>query len=131
MKNCAHWAMWFEVVMSWNGKAKALKLGSVPPTPSLIPTIQISVPLVVSLVSAGAGGERSPYWRVEENVSQTILSSSSSCSTKGAHLGNEFVSAVLPASATPGPLALASATAAAFGASGAMYILAVASVSAS
>jgi hypothetical protein len=70
MKTFVHWAMWFEVVMSWNGRQKALKLGSPPPIPGLIPTIQISVPLVVSFMSAGAGGLRRPYWRVDEKVSQ-------------------------------------------------------------
>src|ERR1022692_41593 len=105
-----HWAMWLEVVMSWNGRANAVKLGSVPPGPSTMPTIQMSVPFGVSLVFAGGGGERNPYWRGDEKVSQNTSRNSSRVSTNGAHLGKESVKLVLPASATPGALALVSAT---------------------
>src|SRR6185312_13887370 len=73
-----------------------------------MPTIQINVPLVVSPVSAGAGGVRRPYCRVDEKVNQRTLLISSSFCTKGAHLGNELVSAVVVPSPTPGPLARAS-----------------------
>src|SRR5579863_583895 len=75
----------------------------------MIPTIQTSVPILVSsLLADEAGGARRPYCRVEEKVSQTSCCCSVSCSTNGAHFGNELVSAVAPMSATPGPLALAS-----------------------
>src|SRR5579871_5670949 len=102
--------MWLDVVMSWNGRQKAVKLGSALPGPSPTPTIQISVPFVVSPVSAGAGGDRRPYCRVDEKVNQSTCFISSRRSMNGAHLGNEFVSAVAPPSATPGLLALASNT---------------------
>src|SRR5450631_602802 len=109
-KVLAHWAMWLEVVMSWNGRQKAVKLGSAPPGPSTTPTIQMRVPFVFSPVLAGAGGDRRPYCRVDEKVNQRTWRISSSCSMKGAHLGNEFVSAVAPLSPTPGLLALVKAT---------------------
>src|SRR5450755_961006 len=98
----AHWAMWLDVVMSWNGRQKAVKLGSAPPGPKTMPTIQMSVPFVVSPVLAGAGGDRRPYCRVDEKVNHTTCRISSNCSMKGAHLGKELVSAVAPISATPG-----------------------------
>ena len=70
MKNFVHWAMWFDVVMSWKGRQKAVKLGS-PVTPTSTPTIQMRVPFLLSpVLVAGAGGLRRPYWRVEENVNQ-------------------------------------------------------------
>jgi len=77
--------------------------------PGFTPTIQMSVPMSVSSWEAGAGGERRPYWRVDENVSQMRWFISSRSSMNGAHLGNELVSAVLPLSATPGLLAATSA----------------------
>src|SRR5450755_3985827 len=106
----AHWAMWLDVVMSWNGRQKAVKLGSVPPGPRTMPTIQINVPLSVSPVLAGGGGDRNPYWRVDEKVSQRTLCISSSVSMNGAHLGKESVKLVLLPSATPGAFALVSGT---------------------
>jgi hypothetical protein len=59
-----------------------------------MPTIQMSVPVLDSLVSLGVGGDRSPYCRVEEKVSQTSLSVSFRFEMKGDHLGKELVSAV-------------------------------------
>src|SRR6185437_12378580 len=71
----------------------------------------MSVPVLASalFVDDGGGGRR-PYWRVDEKVSHTSLSSSLRLETKGDHLGNELVSAVVVLSAIPGPLALASMT---------------------
>src|SRR5580692_8412335 len=91
----------------------------------------MSVPSLVCLLSAVGGGGRSPYWRVEEKVSQRIWLCSSSCSMNGAHLGNELVSAVAPMSATPGLLALVSGIGAVVPVSEVKKIVAVRSVSAS
>ena len=62
-----------DVVTSWNGRQNAVKLGSPPVTFCCIPTIQIRVPLelsIVLVVDPGGGGLRRPYRRVEENVNQ-------------------------------------------------------------
>src|SRR5579871_3772869 len=54
------------------------------------------------------GGERSPYCRVEENVTQMIWCISSSFWMNGAQRGYELVRTVLPLSATPGLFAFVS-----------------------
>src|SRR6266567_6122740 len=127
-----HCAMWFEVVMSWNGRQNAAKLGSWP-LPSDVgstPTIQISVPDALSLLLLAGGGRR-PYWRIEDTVSHSSACPSASWKVNGAHLGNELVRAVLPLSATPGPFAAASATGlVASGGSAVAHIVAVGSLSA-
>jgi hypothetical protein len=55
------------------------------------------------------GGWRRPYWRIDEKVSQRRFCCSESWNTNGAHLGNELVRLVFPASATPGVFARPSA----------------------
>src|SRR5450631_4176569 len=76
----------------------------------MIPTIQTSVPsLVSSLLALEGGGARRPYCRVEEKVNQTSCCCSVSLSMNGDHFGNELVSAVVAPSATPPLLALSSA----------------------
>src|SRR4051812_40185141 len=119
--------------MSWNGSANAAKLGSRPFDSACgsNPTIQISVPDVLSLLLFDGGG-RSPYWRIDDTVSHSSVCCSSSANVNGAHLGNELVRLVVALSATPGASAAASSTGlVAAGGSGVAHIFADGSLSAS
>src|SRR3954470_21060308 len=91
-----HWAMWFEVEMSWNGSTKAAALGSLPRATwsGLTAVIPSSNPLGAS--GEGGGGRR-PYMRDDEKVIHSArLVSPARAEMKGDHLGNELASAVLP-----------------------------------
>src|SRR5579863_7312502 len=96
-----------------------------------MPTIQMSVPTLLSSFDR-AGGGRSPYCLVDENVTHMSFDASDSLKTKGAHFGKELVKLVLPASATPGAFARPSAAGENWaGGRTPVHSVAVASVSAS
>src|SRR5882724_4512296 len=118
--------------MSWNGRQKAAKLGSWPLASDVgsTPTIQMSVPVALSLLLLAGGGRR-PYWRIDDTVSHSKDWPSASWNVNGDHFGNELVRSVVPLSATPGPLALAISTGLVVsGGSGVAHILADGSLSA-